>query len=178
MKKRRKKTIWVVVLMVILYFFLPLPFVTEDQKIAIQQAALYSVYNRGDFGQKESVKTLFVNIGEGEFLATFFEIKENGSVFKIKDPSRQVIQALNGFPVEIRSGSEFVPTDPNWVSVVNERGERGILLGVGPIIKSLGLARCRTYYDAGPLNAAEYESFFIWTPFGWKNLFSFPYMKS
>jgi hypothetical protein len=151
---------------------------TENQEIAIQESAFRFLYNRGDFGQKESVKTLYIDIGEGELLATFIDWKEDGSVFKLKTPSERLISALKDLPVEIRPGLEFQATDPNRFSIQNEQGQSAILFGVGPIIKSVGLARCRTYYDKGMLCAAEYESLFIWTPLGWKHLFSFPYFKS
>ncbi len=179
MKKKRKRIIWTIVLVFIIYFFLPVPFITKHQELSIQEKAFHFLYDREDYGPKERVKTLYIDIGEGGLLATFFDIKENGSVFELKSPSPQVIKALSDLPVEVKLGSEFKPTEVDgMIPVLNEQGDSAVLLGVAPIIKSLGLARCRTYYNCGPLCSAEYESFFIWTPLGWKHFFSFPYMKS
>ena len=174
MKKRRKRIVWTIVLIFVLYFFLPLPFITEKQEIAIQENAFRSLYDSEHYGRKERLKTFYVEVGEGGIFDSFGGPNSGPLYLEEKDPSGQLLSALNDFPIEVKPVSVLHKTDPNDVIVAyRERDERAIFFGVGPIVKSLGLARCRTLYDGGGLCMAEFESFFVWTPFGWKHLFSF-----
>lgn len=171
MKKRKKTIIWICILIVVLYFSLPLPFITENQEIAIQKSAFNFLYNSEHYGHKEKLENFYIGIGKGKLFDGFSTNCE--SCLEIKDPSSRLLCALNDIPIEIKPGSILLKMDPNeMIAAYRERRERFFLFAAGPIIKSLGLARCRTFYDGGGLCAAEFESFFVWTPLGWKHIFS------
>ena len=173
MKKRGKKVRWLLGLVVAVYFFLPLPTVTEKQATAIHEQAFRFLYNSEDYGPKESVEVFYIDIGHGNILGTF-GFCQNEHSLKLRDPDESLMTALVDWPTVVKVGSEFPQID--WDCPEAKENQESIQntvnLAAGPILKSLGLARCRTYYDGGPLCAAEYESLFAWTPFGWKHLFS------
>lgn len=174
MKKRKKKIIGICVSITFLYFFLPLPRVTEQQEIAIQESAFRFLYDSEHYGHKEKLKTFYVKIGKGKLFDSFEDWGKGGSCLEMKDPSSQLLCALNDFPIEVKPGSLVLNSDPYVITATHQkRGEHIVLFAAGPIIKSLGLSRCRTFYDGGSLCAAEFESLFVWTPFGWKHLYSF-----
>lgn len=174
MKGRKRIIIWSCLLAVILYLFLPLPFITHTQELAIQKQAFCHLYDSGHYGRKEELNTCYIQIGEGKLFDGFESRDNNNTELRLTEPSDQLLEAMSDFPIKICSGFLCNESDSDSESTDSDRPrDRKVLFGVGPILKSLGLARCRTFYDGGCLCAAEYESFFVWTPFGWKHLFSF-----
>lgn len=174
MKKKKKKIILILLGIFVFYFFIPIPFITKNQELSIQESALTFLYNHQRYGPKESLQICYIQIGEGGLLDPFFDYdgRSYHTLLTYSDPTEQLLNRIKEWPVKIEPASHYLPADPNGFVARNEQGELGIFLSVGPIIKSMGLARCRTYYWKNGLNAAEYETFLIWTPLGWKHFFS------
>lgn len=171
--KKRKKIILILISILVFYFFIPVPIVTKNQEVSIQEKALTVLYNQQEYGPKEQIQIFYVEIGKGKLFDPFFDPDDGTYILTTEDPSDQLINKLQLWPNKVKPASGYRPADPNDIVVHNEQHERGIFLSVGPIIKSMGLARCRTYYYGGGLCSAEYETFLIWTPLGWKHLFNF-----
>lgn len=170
-KKKKRRIIWATVLFILLYFFLPIPFMKEHD-LALQESAFRYLYDAEDYGRKAYVKILYLQVGEGNPFGYFVNWSGSKRVFKAVDPSDQLLDRLSVLAVQVKSASQFDPTAWEQLTPEEKHNQMGVLFGVGPVIKSIGLARCRTYYDGGALCSQENESVFIWTPFGWKHLFS------
>ncbi len=172
-KKRKKRIIFACLLIIGLYLFMPIPHVSQKQRLAIHEQAFRFLYLSEEYGHKEKVDACYVDIGYGKLFGAFGPGNER--LLKLKDPHDNLIRALNDLPTTIKPGSEYPQID--WDNPEAKEDykfvQNSVCFGAGPIFKSLGLARCRTYYEGGPLCAAEYETFFVWTPWGWKYLFSF-----
>jgi len=178
MKKKKKKIILILLGILAFYFFVPVPFITKNQQFSIQESALTFVYNQLSQSFKEHVKVFYLEIGKGKLFDSFIDMGDGSSYLSTEDPSTHLLTKIQRWPHKIEPGSNFHPADPNAVVVVNEYGEPGLFLSVGPIIKSMGLAQCRTGYWGGGLCSAEYETLLIWTPLGWKHLFSLKVWQS
>ena len=170
MKKRQKRIFWAIVFFILLYIFMPLPFMGS---FAVQECAFRYLYDAEQYGRKDRVKTVYLTIGEGNPFGSFAEWPGKGPSLKSNDPPDQLICRLSDLSVEIKPVSMY---DSTWGESFTEDerlAQLCITFGAGPVIQSIGLARCRTFYHGGGLCAQENESFFIRTPFGWKHLFSF-----
>lgn len=170
-KKTRKRIIWATVLFILLYFFLPIPFMKEHD-LAVQESAFRYLYDAEEYGRKAYIKVLYLQLGEGNPFGYFFFWNGSKPILAAVDPPDRLMKRLSAMPVHVKPASEFDPTAWEKLTPEEQRNQKGVLFGVGPVIKSFGLARCRTYYDGGLLCSQENESFFVWTPFGWKHLFS------
>ena len=154
------------------YFFVPIPWITNSQKLSIQEVAFNYLYDSEGYGSKEKRGVFYIDIGKGGIFESYYDMDIGRRTMESAEPSGELLSRLSEWPTQVKAFSMYRPVDPNSVVVHNEKGEPGVILSVGQIIKSLGLSRCRTHYYGNGLCAAEYETFLVWTPFGWKHFFS------
>ncbi len=166
MKLNRKRLALVAAGLVLAYFVVPFPFLSDCGKADVRESAIRWLLCHNHSGQQDNLKVCFIGLG-----TTFDPRNED---FGPQDPPADFVARFSDFPVPTFPVSASTNA-PGGIGghVADTTGKAGLIFAAGNVKRrSPGLVVCRGLYYEGGLSSAGYDIFILRLPFVWVPVWS------
>ena len=169
MKLSRNRIILIIAGLILAYFAVPFPFLSDAGRDDARESAIRWLLRHHSLAIQKGYQVCFVVIG-----TQFDPHEDNGC--HMEDPTKKFVDRLSDFPVPVFPASQGVPRKLS--GVMDKQGRPGVIFGAGNVKRwSLGIAVCRGYFYEGGLSAGGYDIYmlhlpFLWIPVGGRNLWA------